>query len=215
MSNFGFSRLRVVNPYEIAFREAQSAVGAAELLANAEEFKSVAEAVGDCTLVIGTTAGRDRELQQPFHVLEQGADLIRTQLASAPVALLFGSEKRGLSNEDLSHCQWLLHIATRDDHVSMNLGQAVAVTLHELVREMGVPLKSEVPQLATSAELDRVTAVLYEALQESGYVNPSTASSAQEKVRRLIRRMDLSSSDAELFLGMLRQVLWRLGRQKD
>src|ERR1017187_9261821 len=66
MSNFGFSRLRVVNPYEAAFREARSAVGASELLANAEEYKTVAEAVADCTLVVGTTAVRHRELQHPL-----------------------------------------------------------------------------------------------------------------------------------------------------
>src|ERR1700720_3788436 len=62
MSNFGFLHLRVVNPYEAAFREARSAVGAAELLANAEEYRTVAEAVADCTLVVGTTAVRHREL---------------------------------------------------------------------------------------------------------------------------------------------------------
>jgi tRNA/rRNA methyltransferase len=65
MSNFGFSRLRVVNPYEKAFRAARSAVGAAELLASAEEYDSIADAVADCTLVVGTTAVRHRELQHP------------------------------------------------------------------------------------------------------------------------------------------------------
>src|SRR5215471_13320329 len=76
MSNFGVLRLRVVNPYELAFREARSAVGAAKLLAGAEEFKSVAEAVADCGLVVGTTAIRHRELQHPLHRLDQGAVLI-------------------------------------------------------------------------------------------------------------------------------------------
>src|SRR5208283_535354 len=73
MSNFGFARLRVVNPYEVAFREARSAVGASGLLANAEEHKSVAEAVADCALVVGTTAVRHRELQHPLPRLEHGA----------------------------------------------------------------------------------------------------------------------------------------------
>ena len=90
MSNFGFSRLRVVNPYEAAFREARSAVGASELLANAEEYKTVAEAVADCTLVVGTTAVRHRELQHPLRRLEYGARLIRKKLAAGKVALLFG-----------------------------------------------------------------------------------------------------------------------------
>jgi tRNA C32,U32 (ribose-2'-O)-methylase TrmJ len=73
MSNFGFLHLRVVNPYDVAFREARSAVGASELLANAEEYKSLAEAVADCTLVVGTTAVRHRELQHPLKRLEHGA----------------------------------------------------------------------------------------------------------------------------------------------
>src|ERR1700724_950690 len=103
MSNFGFRRLRVVNPYDLAFREARSAVGASELLANAEEFTSVAEAVADCTLVVGTTAVGRRELRHAVRRLDDGARLIRQRLASSRVALLFGSEKVGLSNEDLSH----------------------------------------------------------------------------------------------------------------
>src|SRR6266851_5878235 len=80
MSNFGVRRLRVVNPYEVAFREARSAMGAAKLLANAQEYKTVADAVADCTLVVGTTAVGHRELQHPLKRLEPGARLIRKQL---------------------------------------------------------------------------------------------------------------------------------------
>src|SRR5271167_1040950 len=135
MSNFGFRHLRVVNPYEAAFREARSAVGASALLAAAEEYKTVAEAVADCGLVVGTTAIRHRELQHPLRRLDEGATLIRRQLASALVAIVFGPEKTGLRNDELSHCHWLMHIPTRDEHISMNLGQAVAVTLYELARD--------------------------------------------------------------------------------
>ena len=135
MSNFGFRHLRVVNPYEAAFREARSAVGASELLKSAKEYKSVADAIADCTLVVGTTAARHRERQHELKTLEEGARLIRKRLQSSRVALLFGSEKRGLANEDLSHCYWLIHIPTREEHVSMNLGQAVAVCLYELARD--------------------------------------------------------------------------------
>jgi TrmH family RNA methyltransferase len=222
MSNFGFSRLRVVNPYEIAFREAQSAVGAAELLAEAEEYKTVAEAIADCTLVIGTTAGRDREPRQPFKSLQDAGPIIRDELTRAPIALLFGSEKRGLSNEDLSHCNWLLHIPTQAAHLSMNLGQAVAVCLYEIVRESSATPDrtlpsgrmlhpgSEAPNRATAGELDRLEAVLLEALNESGYTNPKATGSTEEKVRRLLKRVELSSEDAEVLLGMLRQIVWKL-----
>jgi len=134
MSNFGFRHLRVVSPYEPAFREARSAVGAAALLSNAEEYTSVAEAVADCTLVVGTTALGQRDLQHPLKRLEQGARIMRKQLGSSRVALLFGSERVGLSNQDLSHCHLLLRIPTHEANISMNLGQAVAVCLYELVR---------------------------------------------------------------------------------
>ncbi len=210
MSNFGFAHLRVVNPYDVAFREARSAVGAAALLANAEEFTSLTDAVADCTLVVGTTAVGHRELQHPLHRLEYGARLIRKQAASGRVAVLFGSEKVGLANDDLSHCHWLLHIPTREQHISMNLGQAVAVCLYELVREAKAAPSAKKKQLASAGDAERITAVLLEALQASGYVNPGAAGASEEKVRHLIRRLQLDTPDAELVLGMLRQIAWKL-----
>src|SRR5689334_2804060 len=159
MSNLGFSRLRVVNPYEASFREARSAVGAAPLLAQAEQYGSVAEAVADCSLVVGTTAAGNRELQQPLKLLAEGAQLIRKRLrAGSRVALLFGSEKRGLANDDLSHCHWLMHIPTRKEHVSMNLGQAVAVCLYELARGAGTS-HGHGPGKAVAKRRPKVTAI--------------------------------------------------------
>jgi len=210
MSNFGFSRLRLVNPYEPSFREARSAVGASELLASAAEYKTVVEAVADCTLVVGTTAARNRELHQPLRSLAEGARLIRKQLSSGRVALLFGSEKRGLSNEDLSYCHWLLHIPTREEHVSMNLGQAVAVCLYELARDTKPLLKPQKVKPASASEIERLTGVLLEALQASGYVKPRMGAATEEKVRRMVRRLNLSPEDAEVLLGMLRQIGWKL-----
>jgi len=218
MSNFGLFRLRVVNPYPVAFREARSAVGASKLLANAEECKSVAEAVADCALIVGTTAIRQRELQHPLRRLEYGAQLIRRQLASSCVALLFGSEKRGLSNEDLSHCHWVMRIPTHDEHSSMNLGQAVAVCLYELVREAKATRPSEKVQPAPAGEVERITAMLFDALGASGYVRPGAASSTHEKVRRLVRRLAIQARDAQVWVGMLRQIVWKLqsgGASKD
>ena len=217
MSNFGFFHLRVVNPYELAFREARSAVGAAPLLARAEEFKTVAEAVEDCTLIVGTTAVGKRQLQHPVRRLEQAASIIRKRLAASRVALLFGSEKRGLSNEDLSHCHWLVRIPTREEHRSMNLGQAVAVCLYELARDPQAAPNPPKPLPATAADLERLTTLLLDALRSSGYLksNPSgfqkrrSAAPTEEKIRRLVRRLHLSAADAELTLGILRQVLWK------
>jgi TrmH family RNA methyltransferase len=211
MSNLGFLRLRVVNPYEASFREARSAVGAAPLLSAAEEYPSVADAVADCSLVVGTTAGANRELHQPLRLLPQAAPLIRKRLASGGVALLFGSEKRGLSNADLSHCHWLLRIPTRQEHTSMNLGQAVAVCLYELARRPGARSAAlEAGSAARAGELERITSMLLEALHASGYLDEHSATARQEKLRRMVRRLNLSASDAVTWQGMLRQILWKL-----
>jgi TrmH family RNA methyltransferase len=210
MSNFGFRQLRVVRPYGPAFREARSAVGAAEVLANAEEFASVAEAVADCALVVGTTAVRHRELQHRLWRPEFGGRRLRAALDCAPVAILFGSEKVGLSNDDLSHCHWLIRIPTREEHISMNLGQAVAVCLYELVRDPGAARVMARKNSATSGEMERITHVLLEALRASGYMKPRSAAATEAKVRRLVRRMNLETDDAAVWLGMLRQMMWKM-----
>jgi TrmH family RNA methyltransferase len=222
MSNFGFFHLRVVNPYELAFREARSAVGAAPLLAKAQEFKTVAEAVEDCSLVVGTTAVGQRQLHHTVRPLDQASRHLCKHLAASRVALLFGSEKRGLSNEDLSHCHWLVRIPTREEHRSMNLGQAVAVCLYELSRGPQAASKPEKHSAASAADLERLTTLLLEGLRSSGYLksNPSgfqkrrSAAPTDEKIRRLVHRLNLSAKDAELTLGILRQILWK-SRQDD
>ena len=213
MSNFGVRRLRVVNPYEVAFREARSAMGAAKLLANAEEYKTVADAVADCTLVVGTTAMGHRELQHPLRRLQDGTRLIRKALATGKAALLFGSEKFGLSNQDLSHCHWLMRISTRTEHSSMNLGQAVAVCMYELARGRAVTQSKQKKTLAKAGEVERITTLLFESLRTSGYVQPRTAAVTEEKIRRLVRRLQLENRDAELLQGMLRQISWKLGTE--
>lgn len=211
MSNFGFLRLRVVNPYEIAFREARSAVGATPLLADAQEYQTVADAVADCSLVVGTTAIGHREVQHPLHRLERGASMMREQLEAGQVALLFGSEKRGLSNEDLSYCNFLVHIPTRQEHYSMNLGQAVAICLYELIRQEETILSAEEKrELAPAADFERITDVLLEILQASDYVDPRQKSPTDTTIRRLVRRLELSGPDAKTWLGILRQILWKL-----
>jgi TrmH family RNA methyltransferase len=210
MSNLGFCHLRLVNPYEPSFREARSAVGASAILDRAEVYTNVGDAVADCALVVGTSSIQRRDPQQPVRRLETGARLIRKSMASTRVALLFGSEKVGLSNDDLSHCHWLLRIPTREQHGSMNLGQAVAVCLYELIRSVR-PTEPEGKVLpASAADLERITLLLSTTLVASGYIKPRAATVTRGKLRRLVHRLQLSSDDAKLWLGMLRQVLWKL-----
>ena len=214
MSNFGFSHLRLVNAYDVAFREARSAVRAGHVLEAARQFPTMAEAVADCSLVVGTTVAGRRELQHSVRRLEYGGRLIRKRLASGPVALLFGSEKTGLSNEDMAHCHWLMRIPTREGHGSMNLGQATAICLYELVRDPTAALaRPERKKRADAASLECFTDILLDVLERSGYVHKRVEASTEMKVRRLVRRLDLSAHDAEIWLGILRQILWKLGPQ--
>jgi tRNA/rRNA methyltransferase len=211
MSNFGARTLRVVNPYKLAFREARSAVGGSGVLKKAAEFSTVDEAVQDCSLVVGTTAVRDRALQQPVRILgEDSSALIRGALSGDRVALMFGSEKTGLSNDDFSHCHWLMTIPTHEENISMNLGQAVAVCLYELARSTASVPTVEKADPAPAAKTALITEVLFEALRISGYVKPGTDKMFEKKTRQLILRFNLQAYDAKLLLGMVRQIVWKL-----
>src|ERR1022692_2974326 len=141
MANFGFSRLAVVAPYAPHWREARSAIGAPELLQNAKETESLAEAVGHCTLVVGTGTLTYRKPEQPVVALPDLAPLVARELSQGGRgAVGFGSEKHGLTRDDLSWCHLLVEIPTDPRQPSMNLGQAVAVCLYELaVRALPMP----------------------------------------------------------------------------
>ncbi len=206
MSNFGSAELRVVQPYEKAFREARSAVGAAEVLREAKEFLSVEEAVADCGLVVGTTAIGNREIRHPLRSLDKAGPLLRKRLRGERVAILFGSEKKGLSNEDLSYCHWLVHVPTREEHPSMNLGQAAAVCLYELARGTRSFEEGASGRAAKMETVERITESLLVCLMSSGYVAARSERLAEEKLRRMVRRFALDETDAQVFLGMVRKI---------
>lgn len=210
LSNFGFTDLVLVQPYDASWREAKSAMGGKGLLAAARVLPTVQEAVADCALVVGTASVGSRLLKLPVRRLEYGARLIKKD--PGPVALLFGSEKTGLSNDDLSLCHWLLRIPTRNEHESMNLGQAVAVCAYELSRDPRAARSKPVEaRPAAAVDLDRIEERLFAILETAGYTQPKTAETTRLKLRRLLRRMDMLDADAELWLGMLRQIAWRIG----
>jgi len=210
MSNFGLQRLRVVNPYEIAFEEARSAVGASALLKSAERFRNVADAIADCSLVVGTTAARNRKLDQEVKSLQEGVRILRRHVRSGRSALLFGSEKRGLSNDDFSYCNWLMRVPTNQQHPSMNLGQAVAVCLYELAKPCKPAAASQQHEPANSAALVRLTQILSNALECAGYSPDDAGAVSEQKIRKLVRRLNLSEKDAQVLSGMYRQMLWKM-----
>jgi tRNA/rRNA methyltransferase len=141
MANFGFARLAVAAPFEAHWREAQAAaVGADDLLQDAKRTESLAEAVADCTLVVGTGTLTYRKPEQRVVRLPDLAPLVRRELErGGRVAVVFGPEKHGLTREDLSFCHLLVEIPTDARQPSMNLGQAVAVCLYELACRAGLP----------------------------------------------------------------------------
>jgi TrmH family RNA methyltransferase len=214
MHGFGFSDLRLVNDYSVGLETARSAVDASEILSEATQFAGVREAVADCSLVVGTTAVGERKREHPLYTLAKGGSLVRSALASARVALLFGSEKTGLSNDALSHCHWLMTIPMHETaglrHASMNLGQAAAVCLYELIRQTNDPPLNEPLPTATAEDLERITELLAEVLASIGYAKRRPASAERTEVRRMVRRMHLNQSDARRWIGVLRQLLWKM-----
>lgn len=229
MRDFGFRHLRIVNEYPVPFEAAKSAVGASAVIAEAASYSTVAEAVADCTLVVGTTAVGERQLHHPLLPLSAAAPRILAELARAPeasapaprVALLFGSEKTGLSNEELSHCNLLLtipmHNPAGERHVSMNLGQAAAVCLYELVRELAAPATgieertTDNATSATAAQLERLTALLAEILDATEYGRRHAHNADPAHIRRLVRRIGADAIDAPVWMGIFKQILWKLG----
>ncbi|HEV3511395.1 MAG TPA: TrmH family RNA methyltransferase [Candidatus Sulfotelmatobacter sp.] len=211
MSNFGARHLRLVNPYALAFRDARSAVGAAAMLKKAEEFETLDDAVADCSLVIGTTAVGKRSLPHPPRSLdEEVGKSVRSALRNSRVAVLFGSEKTGLSNQDFSRCHWLCRIPTQEANISMNLGQAVAVCLYEIARSSSSESPAEKIEPASARQTEEITQGLMDALRISGYVKPGTDAMFEKKTRQLILRFRLQAYDAKLLLGMVRQIGWKL-----
>ena len=221
MANFGLSRLDVVAPYAPHWREAKSAIGAPDLLQNAKETASLAEAISDCTLVVGTGTLIHRKPEQQVISLRSLAPLVRRELiGKGRVAVVFGPEKHGLTREDLSYCHVLVEIPTDARQPSMNLGQAVAVCLYELATRAftdtetspeEIPHQAEiVPPAATSGNLDTLAELIERAMTATDYSPRAMQPANRHDLRLLLRRLHLNPADTRRALGLFRRILWRL-----
>jgi len=238
MANFGFARLTVVAPYQAHWQEARSAVGAADLLHHARECSTLADALADFTLVVGTATVDRRKPEQPVVLLPDLAPLLRQELGRpGRVALVFGGEKRGLTRDDLSRCHLLAQIPTDPRQPSMNLGQAVAVFLYELTTRFPAPagcppsplkpsgltgpaaqpstLPGDVILLhsqpsAPSAHLDLLAETIDKVMATVHESPPAMQEPNRRALRLLLRRLQLSDADARRTLRFFRRVLWRL-----
>ncbi len=233
MANFGLERLAIVAPFAVNWAEAKSAVGAPELLREARVFDTLAEAIGGCKLVIGTGSLDRRRPEQRALALPEAALWLRRALDSQPagssattgfaqprVALVFGSEKHGLTAEDLSWCHAIAVIETADQQPSMNLGQAVAVCLYELSRGTdsafsplspldGFPLRTS-GQLPSSEQLERLAELVEATMEQANYATRGLRSANGEALRILLRRLMPNDADLRRMMGLFRRILWRL-----
>ncbi len=218
LANFGFQDLVVVAPYDPVWQEARSAVGASAVVKRARSVRTLLEAVGDCTLVVGTTTGSRRNLDRAPVPLRELCRQQPAQSRQRRAALLFGSEKTGLSNSDFSYCHLLARIPTSANCPSMNLGQAVAVCCYELARTADFPhAERAAPAGAPSpADLQSVEHVLDRAatvLEQAGYFTPKGRNAQILKLRRLILGFGLSSHDVRVLGGVLAQIEWKLKKK--
>jgi tRNA/rRNA methyltransferase len=238
MQDFGFSDLRVVNAFAAPFEAAQlaaaeqtqaldlgaastSGIRAENILAHAQRFDALADALADCTYVVATTALGARTLTQLVVPVQEAAPQMLAQLEhpQSRVALLFGSEKTGLTNEQLSYASLLTTIpmfqprandGTYLRHLSMNLGQSVAVCLYELTRAGFEDARELPPHSAppvTHEDRERLAELLTAVMEQIDYTRRYPHHASAEQVRQLSLSLGADRAEAVTWMGVLRQVL--------
>lgn len=225
MANFGFAHLSVVSAHDPHWREARSAVGAPELLANAREHATLAEAIAQDTLILGTGTLTYRKPDQPVIPLPELAPRIRQELVrNGRIALLFGSEKHGLSRDDLSYCHALVEIPTDMHQPSMNLGQAAAVCLYELTcgafRTGSESNASQATQQLSepavpAAILERLANLIEQTMLAAHYSPKSMHAANRHDLRVVLRSLNLSPLDSRRIFGLFRRILNQLTAKRN
>jgi tRNA/rRNA methyltransferase len=215
MKNMGFRRLRLVDPPawrdEASYREEaeRMAWNALDVLEAAETWGSLDEAIRDVDLVIGTSA-RQARYRDPSLLPEAAAE-ISHQTESNRVAILFGSEKHGLTIEQLSRCQRLITIPASSDYPTLNLAQAVLIVCYQLSisgQRPTPPGTRWAPQEELSACFDHARRVLL----EIGFLNPQNPEHTLEILRKIFGRSGLTMGELKTLRGMLRQIDWAARR---
>lgn len=203
MKNFGFSDLWVITPHAPTWSEIVSAPHAEDVLTSAHVATTLAEAIADCNLVVGTgdptRANEERLLLTPAELS------LQLQQSSYRLALVFGPEKHGLTNEDLCRCHQLLTIPTQPNCPSMNLGQAVAVCLYELIRApVGAPPPPS--EQATSRASEVAMELAIDLMRRVDFVLPGNEPDLVRRVRTALLKYRMSSYDTNMLCGILRKI---------
>ncbi len=210
MANMGISQLVLVDPVDFPSPVATArAAGADRLLDDARVVPSLDEAIADCTLVIGSTA-RSRSIQWPEKTPEESAGFIADELARAgePVALLFGRESSGMTNEELERCQYLVRIPVDAEFSSLNLASAVLVMLYELRKKLSfgdAGSTEEGDQLANAEELRHFYDHLQAFVQRIEF-SDGRSSKLHRKMTRLFNRVRMYNQEVRMLRGLFRSV---------
>ncbi len=209
MKNMALEELALVRPVSYPHAEATArASGAHDVLMRARVHGTLGEAISDCGLIVGVTA---RLRQQYWTMLEPRAAATRIlqESASAPAAVLFGSERVGLTNEELERCQWLVRIPANPAYDSLNLAMAVQLVCYELYVARGSSLPNvgrEVP-LATATEMQRLYEQLEEVMTEVDFHDRTqTGIHLMGRLRRLLNRAEPDQNEVNILRGLLTAV---------
>jgi len=216
MKNMGLGDLVLVRPQQFPHAEATArASGAADLLESARVFQSIGEAVGDCGLVIGTSA---RPRAANWTVLDPPAAAARSLEASAdrPVAILFGGERNGLSNEDLAACHALMNVPANPEYESLNLAQAVQIVTWE-IRMAGAPqvrrLEPEAPP-ATAGQIENLRGHLATVVAQLGFKDERNAANLVTRLERLLMRAVPDEKEVQILRGVLTAIQRGIGARE-
>lgn len=212
MKNMGLSDLRLVTPQDYPSAEATArASGADDLLAQAQVLDDLDEALAGSRLVLGTSA-RQRTLRWPELDPRQAAARLLDAARTGPVAVLFGRERTGLTNEELDRCQALIHIPSNPEYSSLNLAAAVQVLSYELrmaalehaPAAVPAPTGGELP--ASHEELERLYAHLEETLLLLEFLDPDNPRHLMRRLRRLFAKADPTINEVNILRGILTQA---------
>jgi len=205
MKTMGFSGLRLVAPRSFPDAQADAlASGALDLLQHARVFETLGEALGDAVLAVGFSS-RGRDLSHPPRALREAAPLLVAAASAGPVALVFGNETFGLTNEELACCQWLAVIPANPAYASLNLAAAVQVACYEVATTAAAFTPPPEPERtpATVEEVEAFFAHLERAMVASGFLDPAMPKRLMERMRRLFARAGLEREEVRFLRGML------------
>lgn len=211
MKTMGIEDLRLVAPANFPAPEARwMAAHALDVLERARVVPTLAEAIADCVSAYALSA-RPRDWSPPVLPAREAAQAAIGKAAEGPVALVFGAERAGLSNEEALLCQVLVHIPVSPRYGSLNLAQAVQVMTYELRVAAGEGIPVERGQmLATVADVEGLHAHLLEAAQAVGFFDPASPMKFRERLRRLFSRTRLEREEVNVLRGLLRALMGNL-----